>query len=182
MMKKKKITKAIIYYSKIVVNNIVLYIASLDEGLVSIGIDQEEDDFIRDIKKDFPMHQLIYDKEKNTIYINQLYEYFEGKRTEFTIPLYMVGTDFQKKVWNALLDIPYGQTITYKDLAYSIDNPKAVRAVGGANNKNRIPIIIPCHRVIGANKKLVGYGGGLHIKEKLLNIEGIKVEGEKVVE
>lgn len=175
-------TKDNIYYCNIEIDGTSLYIASLKEGLVSIGIGQQEDDFIEDLKRDFPLNQTIYSEEKNNRYIKELLEYFQGERREFTVPIYMVGTDFQQKVWKSLLNIPYGTTITYKDLANSIDNPKAVRAVGGANNRNRIPIIIPCHRVIGSNKKLVGYGGGLHIKEKLLNIEGIKVADEKVVE
>ena len=106
---------------------------------------------------------------------NQLKEYFQGTRREFTIPIEAEGSEFQKKVWKALLDIPYGQTRTYKEIAIAIGNEKACRAVGMANNRNPISIIIPCHRVIGANGKLVGYGGGLDIKEKLLNIEKLTV-------
>ena len=101
----------------------------------------------------------------------QLSEYFSGKRKFFTVPLKQNGTDFQNKVWNALKKIPYGETRSYKDIAIEIGNPKACRAVGMANNKNKIPIIIPCHRVIGINNKLVGYAGGLHIKMKLLELE-----------
>ena len=107
---------------------------------------------------------------------NQLKEYFQGTRREFTIPIEAEGSEFQKKVWKALLDIPYGQTRTYKEIAIAIGNEKACRAVGMANNRNSISIIIPCHRVIGANGKLVGYGGGLDIKEKLLNIEKIDIK------
>ena len=107
---------------------------------------------------------------------NQLKEYFQGTRREFTIPIEAEGSEFQKKVWKALLDIPYGQTRTYKEIAIAIGNEKACRAVGMANNRNLISIIIPCHRVIGANGKLVGYGGGLDIKEKLLNIEKIDIK------
>ncbi|WP_156951344.1 methylated-DNA--[protein]-cysteine S-methyltransferase [Lacrimispora aerotolerans] len=101
----------------------------------------------------------------------QIEEYMDGKRRSFDLPLKPEGTEFQKKVWNALLDIPYGETRSYKDIAVSIDNPKACRAVGMANNRNPIAIIIPCHRVIGANGSLVGYGGGLPIKIELLNLE-----------
>lgn len=101
----------------------------------------------------------------------QLEEYFKGERREFQLPLNPQGTAFQKQVWQALCQIPYGETRSYKDIAEMIGNPKACRAVGGANNKNPIMIVIPCHRVIGANGKLVGYGGGLNIKEYLLNIE-----------
>ncbi|MCC3669823.1 methylated-DNA--[protein]-cysteine S-methyltransferase [Terrisporobacter mayombei] len=106
----------------------------------------------------------------------QLKEYFEGNRMKFDLPLYARGTEFQKKVWNELLNIPYGETKSYKDIAVAIGNEKACRAIGMANNKNPIPIIIPCHRVIGSNGKLVGYAGGVNVKEKLLNIEKIDVK------
>ena len=101
----------------------------------------------------------------------QLEEYFAGERKSFDIPLYPEGTVFQKKVWAALETIPYGETWSYKQVAQKVDSPKAYRAVGMANNKNPISILIPCHRVIGANGKLVGYGGGLEIKEYLLKLE-----------
>jgi len=101
----------------------------------------------------------------------QLNEYLIGERTEFNLPLKPEGTAFQKKVWEALCTIPYGQTRSYKEIAVQIGNEKACRAVGMANNRNPISIIIPCHRVIGADKSLVGYGGGLDIKVKLLNLE-----------
>ncbi len=104
----------------------------------------------------------------------QLEEYMAGTRTEFDLPLNPEGTEFQKKVWNALLLIPYGETKSYKDIAVLIDNPKGCRAVGMANNRNPIPIIIPCHRVIGTNGSLIGYGGGLDIKVKLLELERLK--------
>lgn len=101
----------------------------------------------------------------------QLNEYFAGKRKIFELPLAPNGTEFQKKCWQALQAIPYGETWSYKQLAKAIGNEKACRAVGGANNKNPIIIVIPCHRVIGANGHLVGYGGGLPIKEQLLKLE-----------
>ncbi len=103
--------------------------------------------------------------------VGQLNEYFAGTRKTFSIPLDMRGTEFQKRVWNALLEIPYGETWSYKQLAEFIDNPKAVRAVGGANHNNPIMIIVPCHRVIGSNGSLTGYAGGLDMKEHLLNLE-----------
>ncbi len=102
----------------------------------------------------------------------QLDEYFQKKRKEFDLPLKPQGTKFQTDVWNALRTIPYGECVSYKDVATMINNPKAVRAVGGANNKNPIAIIIPCHRVIGSDGKLVGYGGGIDIKINLLELEG----------
>ena len=104
---------------------------------------------------------------------NQLDEYFSGKRREFDIPLDPCGSGFQQKVWKALLEIPYGETRSYKEIAQMIDNPKACRAVGLANNKNPIWIMIPCHRVIGTDGTLTGYGGGLAMKQRLLEIESI---------
>lgn len=101
----------------------------------------------------------------------QIMEYFEGKRRIFTFPYELRGTDFQKKVWRALCDIPYGETRTYKEIAIAVGNPKACRAVGMANNKNPIAIAVPCHRVIGSDGKLVGYAGGLDMKEALLHLE-----------
>jgi methylated-DNA-[protein]-cysteine S-methyltransferase len=109
----------------------------------------------------------------------QLTEYFDGRRQTFDIELELVGTSFQKLVWNELLNIPYGETRSYKEVAQAIGAPKAVRAVGGANNRNHIPIVIPCHRVIGSNGALVGYGGGLHIKEHLLTIEGLDLSNRR---
>ncbi|QCX34813.1 methylated-DNA--[protein]-cysteine S-methyltransferase [Caloramator sp. E03] len=104
--------------------------------------------------------------------IEQLDMYFKGNLKEFNIKLNIKGTEFQKKVWSELLKIPFGKTVSYLDIAKAIGNEKAVRAVGGANNKNKIAIIIPCHRVIGKNGELVGYGGGLDKKEWLLKHEG----------
>lgn len=102
---------------------------------------------------------------------SQLSEYFQGKRKEFDLPLAPVGTDFQRRVWDALLTIPYGKTRSYGEIAAQIGQPKASRAVGGANNRNPIMIVIPCHRVIGANGSLTGYGGGLDVKQYLLELE-----------
>lgn len=101
----------------------------------------------------------------------QLAEYLKGERQTFDLPLNPKGTDFQKRVWRALCDIPYGETRSYRQIAEAIGNPKAVRAVGMANNRNPITIVVPCHRVIGADGKLVGYGGGLEMKEFLLRLE-----------
>lgn len=103
--------------------------------------------------------------------VEQLDEYFKGKRKDFDINLLVEGTEFQKNVWNSLKSIPYGRTASYKDIAREIGNEKAVRAVGSTNSKNPISIIVPCHRVIGANGKLTGYAGGLWRKEWLLNHE-----------
>ena len=104
--------------------------------------------------------------------IRQLQAYFRGELKEFDLPLALEGTKFQLRVWNTLRSIPYGETISYLQLAERIGNPKAVRAVGLANGSNPIPIIIPCHRVIGSDGSLTGYGGGLERKELLLQLEG----------
>lgn len=112
--------------------------------------------------------------EDNTIFpnaVSQLAQYFEGRLKQFDLDLQPIGTDFQKKVWQALLTIPYGTTVTYGQIAEQIHNPKACRAVGLANKCNPIPIIIPCHRVIGKNGKLTGFAGGLDIKQALLDLE-----------
>lgn len=105
----------------------------------------------------------------------QLREYFAGARRTFDLPLAPHGTAFQQRVWAALRTIPYGETRTYGELAAAIDSPNASRAVGMANHRNPIPIIIPCHRVIGANGTLTGYAGGLEIKRRLLALEGINI-------
>jgi len=101
----------------------------------------------------------------------QIEEYLSGKRKKFTLPLVMHGTEFQLAVWRALQDIPYGETRSYREIAAAIGRPKAVRAVGMANNRNPISIIVPCHRVIGHDGSLVGYGGGLPLKQRLLELE-----------
>ncbi len=105
--------------------------------------------------------------------IRQLTEYFSGTLRDFDLPLDLQGTDFQLKVWRQLLTIPYGQTRSYSQIAQSIGLARAVRAVGAANGSNPIPIVVPCHRVIGSSGKLVGYGGGLPLKKRLLELEGI---------
>jgi methylated-DNA-[protein]-cysteine S-methyltransferase len=104
--------------------------------------------------------------------VRQLAEYFEGAREDFNLPLALTGTEFQKQVWTELTAIPYGQTVSYGDLARAIGKPSAVRAVGAANGDNPVSIIVPCHRVIGSDGGLTGYGGGLSRKEWLLKHEG----------
>lgn len=136
----------------------------------------EEDDNITNISftKNFDGEEMETELIKKAH--SQITEYLNGIREDFDIPLNPEGTEFQKSVWNALLKIPYGDVWSYKDVATFIDNEKACRAVGNANNKNPIVIVIPCHRVIGTNGKLVGYGGGLDIKKRLLELEGIEYE------
>jgi methylated-DNA-[protein]-cysteine S-methyltransferase len=105
----------------------------------------------------------------------QLGEYLNKKRKSFDLPLILHGTDFQKKVWNVLQDIPYGETRSYGEVASMAGNPKAYRAVGNANNRNQIHIVIPCHRVIGSNGGLTGYAAGLEIKQNLLELESVNL-------
>lgn len=106
--------------------------------------------------------------------VRQLEDYFAGRRKVFDLRLAPQGTAFQLRVWNALLEIPFGQAVSYSDIAIAVGNPNAVRAVGLANGRNPIPIVIPCHRVIGKDGTLTGYGGGLPIKQKLLALEGFE--------
>lgn len=127
--------------------------------------DSFEQDVFSDNSSVLELHQLVK---------TQLQEYFEGTRKEFQFPYLMQGTAFQQEVYKALLKIPYGTTCSYQDIAIAIGNPKACRAVGMANHNNCLPILIPCHRVVGANKSLVGYAGGLGTKVKLLEIEGVR--------
>lgn len=116
--------------------------------------------------------QISSDDQKVVNAFKQLKEYFSRQRKEFDLPLEFSGTDFQKKVWDQLTKIPYGEVITYGELANRLGDKNLMRAVAAANGANPIPIIIPCHRVIGADGSLTGYGGGLDVKRKLLELEG----------
>ena len=118
-----------------------------------------------------PKKDWVKSPEKFTEVIRQLKAYFDGKQKYFDLDINPIGTAFQKKVWEQLLKIPYGQTISYGELAKRVGNPKASRAVGMANGKNPISIIIPCHRVIGKNGRLTGFGGGIDVKRFLLDLE-----------
>ncbi|MGH9423590.1 MAG: methylated-DNA--[protein]-cysteine S-methyltransferase [Thermoanaerobaculia bacterium] len=126
-----------------------------------------------------PKSDWIRDDDGLRVVANQLREYFAGERQAFDLPLAPCGTEFQQAVWKALLEIPYGETTTYSTIAGKIGRPAAVRAVGAANGANPIPIIIPCHRVIGANGSLTGFGGGLDVKRRLLSMES-RVAGQSL--
>ncbi|MPW44104.1 methylated-DNA--[protein]-cysteine S-methyltransferase [Acinetobacter guerrae] len=143
-----------------------LKLVANEQALVAILWDNENPKRVRLAELTEDLNHPILVKTKM-----QLIEYFSGQRSVFDIPLDFEGTDFQKKVWAALLTIPYGETRSYKYIAQYIGNEKAVRAVGAANGKNPISIIAPCHRVIGAGGALVGFAGGLDKKEILLNLE-----------
>lgn len=136
-------------------------------GLLTLVSDGEYLNEIRfgDVTQGGPSCPLLEQAEQ------ELREYFENARCEFTIPLSASGTVFQKRVWDALRAIPYGETASYAEIAERIGNPKACRAVGSANHQNPLPIVIPCHRVIGKNGDLTGYAGGMEMKEFLLGLE-----------
>ena len=109
----------------------------------------------------------------------QLDEYFAGKRRAFDVPLLFAGTEFQKEVWSELLKIPYGETVSYGCIARRIGMPKAVRAVANANGANPLSVFVPCHRVIGSDRSLTGYGGGIEVKRRLLELEGVRLPGRQ---
>ena len=142
-----------------------------------IGIAEEEGYITDVILPSSPFDEVCMETETALLKraANQLIAYLQGERQHFDLPLKPYGTPFRMRVWEALCTIPYGETRSYKDIARAIGDEKACRAVGGANNKNPIPIFIPCHRVIGADGKLVGYGGGMELKMKLLEVEKIKI-------
>jgi O-6-methylguanine DNA methyltransferase len=124
-----------------------------------------------------PEAHVIRDHPALAVLSAQLNAYFEGSLREFSVPLDLRGTPFQMKAWQALREIPYGEVRSYADIANTIGRPRAVRAVGMANHANPVPIIVPCHRVIGSNRTLTGYGGGLDLKERLLRLEGVLLGG-----
>ena len=146
------------YFCKYQFENISLYLVATETHLINIQFTQ-------------PQKALLQTTELLSMATIQLDEYFQGKRTTFSLPFKLTGTPFQLAVWKELQNIPYGQTTSYKEMAQKINKPKAYRAVGMANNKNPLPIIIPCHRVIGSNGKLIGYAGGLKLKNYLLELE-----------
>lgn len=149
-----------------------IYILVNETELIDISL--SEDDWEKVSKK----YEVEYSQENMLIkeVCKQLTEYFKSERKSFSFPVSFSGTRFQQQVWNELLKIPYGETRCYADIANAIDNPKAVRAVGQANRKNPIPIVVPCHRVIGKDKSLTGYSGTrTDLKEKLLELEGITI-------
>ena len=146
------------YSCKYQFENISLYLVATETHLINIQFTQ-------------PQKALLQTTELLSMATIQLDEYFQGKRTTFSLPFKLTGTPFQLAVWKELQNIPYGKTTSYKEIAQKINKPKAYRAVGMANNKNPLPIIIPCHRVIGSNGKLIGYAGGLTLKNYLLELE-----------
>lgn len=131
----------------------------------------EEDDALTDLSFGPVPNAAVHESPLLRHAAQQLKEYFAGERRDFDLQLDTRGTVFQKSVWSALRDVPYGKTCSYKDIATAVGKPAACRAVGSANNKNPIAIIIPCHRIVGADGSLTGYGGGLDVKQSLLDLE-----------
>ncbi|MEL6868839.1 MAG: methylated-DNA--[protein]-cysteine S-methyltransferase [Pseudomonadota bacterium] len=142
------------------------FVAGSDAALVATGFEAG-----RQVRS--PQPDWRCDASPLTYALEPLRAYFAGERTSFDVPLVYEGTPFQQAVWSALQQIPYGVTTSYGDIARAIGNPQAVRAVGAANGANVIPVIIPCHRVIGSDGSLTGFGGGLSAKQKLLQLEGV---------
>lgn len=141
-------------------------------GKIEIGTESERITDVHFAKSFVPPSE--YSRKETPLHrkaAEQLREYFDGKRKVFDLPLAPVGTEFQMRCWDALLEVPYGETRSYGDIARAAGSPKGFRAVGMANNRNPVAIIIPCHRIIGSDGKLVGYGGGLDIKVFLLELE-----------
>jgi len=145
-----------------------LVIAVSDRGLVSLEFEHEQL-----TRKRRPRFSWEESEEKTRPYAQQLDEYFAGRRRKFDFPLDLRGTEFQKRCWRELLKIAYGKTASYAEIARAVGSPRAFRAVGMANHSNPIAIVVPCHRVIGADGSLTGYGGGLDVKRKLLELEGV---------
>jgi len=156
-----------LYFASDTIKGIKLEIIISSNGIREILINKNSD------SKNFPqITQVSTDDPKVVNVYTQLKEYFNRQRKEFDLLLEILGTDFQKKVWNELKNIPYGETISYGELANRMGDKNLMRAVAAANGANPIPIIIPCHRVIGSDGSLTGYGGGLDVKQKLLELEG----------
>jgi len=169
----KLLEKSTVYWSYLFWNGKRMHIAASSKGLCCILWPGESiQDLEKWVKKHFSQSSLVYEPEKLEGYAKQLEEYLLGQRKTLDIPLDLRGTEFQKTVWQALLKIPYGTTKSYSEVAKEINRPRAVRAVGGAIGANPVPIVVPCHRVIGKDGSLIGFAGGLDIKRQLLKIEG----------
>ncbi len=165
-----------IYYSKIKIPELsrTFLIAKNDKGVCSIEFHSDERKFRDMLNRKFK-ETVTLAPEKIESEVKQIQEYFSGKRKNFFMKLHMKGTDFQKKVWKAIAKIGYSKTTSYFDIAKRIKNPNALRAVGTACGKNPLPIVIPCHRVIAKDGSIGGFGGGLPLKRKMLNIEKVRI-------
>lgn len=151
----------------------IIYLASTEKGLCKIALPKDgKTSFFSWIKDNFAPDSIVDDRKRNANAIRQLNEYFIGRRTKFDLDIDLIGTTFQLRVWTELTRTPYGRVTTYKQIAKRL-HTKGFRAVGATIGKNPVPIVIPCHRVVGSDSKLVGYAGGMKLKEFLLRLEGI---------
>ncbi len=151
----------------------LIYVASTDSGVCKISLPrQSKREFLRWLRENFEDNEVVDNKSKNREVIDQLSRYFNGRLAKFTVPVDLHGTPFQIRVWKELTKIAYGTTISYKQLAKRIGTSRGYQAIGRANASNPVPIIVPCHRVLGANGSLVGYSSGIKTKEFLLRLEG----------
>jgi methylated-DNA-[protein]-cysteine S-methyltransferase len=151
----------------------LIYVASTDKGVCKVSVPrQTKKDFIKWLRENFDDSEVVDNKSRNREVIDQLTRYFNGKLAKFTMAIDLHGTPFQVRVWKELQKIPYGSTISYKQLAKRLGTSRGFQAVGRANAANPVPIIVPCHRVIGTDGSLVGYASGIKTKEFLLKLEG----------
>lgn len=161
-----------VYWSLLKHKDWQLYLAATEKGLCFVGAQgQAFEEVAAWVEKRMPKSPLIEDAEKLRPYAEELIQYLEGERTSFTISSDYRGTEFQRSVWEALCEIPFGETRTYSDIAAKINRPAAVRAVGAAIGANPVMITVPCHRVLGKNGALTGFRGGLEMKSRLLELE-----------
>ena len=151
-----------LFYSRIESPVGRLLLVASEQGLVRLEFER--------VPRELPQGW-VENQEKTALYVREMSEYFAGQRTQFSFPLDLRGTEFQKRCWRALLEIPYGETRSYADIARAVGSPRGFRAVGMANNRNPIAIVVPCHRVLASDGTLCGYGGGLEVKEYLLKLE-----------
>jgi len=151
----------------------LIYVASTDAGVCKVALPrQSKRDFLRWLRENFDDNEVVDNRSKNRELIDQLTRYFNGRLAKFTLPVDLRGTPFQLRVWKELGKISYGTTISYKQLAKRLGTSRGFQAVGRANASNPVPVIVPCHRVLGANGSLVGYASGIKTKEFLLRLEG----------
>ena len=161
-----------IYWTRFTHEHWSMYIAATPLGLCYVGSQNKEFEELENwVKKRLPSYDLVENAEKMHSYSDGLIEYLTGKSKNFTEPVDLYGTQFQKDVWKALLEIPYGQTVSYTDIAVRVQKPSAVRSIGTAIGANPVLITVPCHRVLAKSGAMAGYRGGLEMKEQLLALE-----------
>ncbi|QHS21527.1 methylated-DNA--[protein]-cysteine S-methyltransferase [Virgibacillus sp. MSP4-1] len=173
--------KQFLFYDEIQTNLGPVTLMMKDESLLAIQygkLNQLREPFQKWLGRHFDQPVFERNPAKLLEVTQQLEEYFNGTRTQFELSYEIYGTPFQKQIWQALSEIPYGEVRTYKEIAQLVQSPKAQRAVGGAVNRNPLPIFLPCHRVVGSNGTMTGYAGGLGKKEFLLHLEGCSVESQ----